>query len=174
MSDSLPGHSPWFHYNEVNSTTEEFYFVGKNAVVQGDHGYDKNTHTYTRSITANDSPSFRVPVQDLNKTINGNNHPNLVKVKLETDFTLDVASATTDAILEGAEIYTRMATADWNINASGDIGAQAARWPWTGLDGITGVHPPASKNWEAPNNGGTQIEIPDKQARTEANQQVFK
>jgi hypothetical protein len=81
--------------------------------------------TYTKTIESWDAPSVDIPLTrsketDLNKILR-TTADRLKSVRIEETFRIDVTSLTTDATVDGEEVYTSMASANWTFNGNGDV-----------------------------------------------------
>jgi hypothetical protein len=160
--DELPIDYPWY----VSLDNARFTA----STNMNDTHYNHSTGIYKRRISSDDSPIIPIPL-----TLQKDNAVNpwdnvLAHVAIHLNFMLDISSRTLDPTLnnEGNTVFTKIATAQWLFDGSGNIGP-GPLYPFTG-DIPWGIYAPNA--WTIVTDG-SRTQLPARELRIEKDNNQF-
>jgi hypothetical protein len=124
---------------------------------------DPDDNSFADVLLGLDQPRISIPLYWFRGATPAEGDHLLVYIDLNLSFQLDVSAATLDATISNEQVYTRIATADWEFNGTGTVG-DAPNFPWTPLSHSQGIVAPP--NWTLLSDG-SRSPLPPRVANTE-------
>ena len=124
---------------------------------------DPDDNSFADVLIGLDQPRISIPLYWFRGATPAEGDHLLVYIDLNLSFQLDVSAATLDATISNEQVYTRIATADWEFNGTGTVG-DAPDFPWTPLSHSQGIVAPPS--WTLLSDG-SRSPLPPRVANTE-------